>query len=177
MSLAISFFQHYLRPLAYALESNRGKEVIEASWEHRFTYDDFVIQVLVPEDLSQIMPDGSIRGEPSLVPVHISHIGRSYPFYVTKGAINVKRTPLLEVFAKPRVLAAIRDLVVFTSGLSPEQTILEKREIRNFARAIELLIEREYGPRTPHVKLCSIEAVSARQGSRTDRPRTSRRGR
>lgn len=108
-----------------------------------------------------------IRGVRQLVLANISYDRRPIEFYVKASEIETTRTPLLEAFAKPRLLltarVAIEAFAKFSDpgviGRTAEQKRIEKREIRNFEKTMAALIEERFGARTPHLKLCRIETL------------------
>jgi hypothetical protein len=170
--LAVGYFNNYIHRLAIELEESRGKP-INITMQGRqsgveLSYEDYVIRILIPDALSEIEPEGMIRGVRELVRANIESRGRAIEFYVKESEIEITRTPLLEVFSKPRLLLVAREAINAIAkfsdpgaiGRNDDQKRLEKREIRNFEKTMAALIEERFGARTPHIKLCRIETLS-----------------
>ena len=91
---------------------------------------------------------------------------RDFSFYIRAKDYNrnPKRAP--SAFDIPTTLLACRNAIELilggrSVGLTTNQERLEQREIRNFARTLRLLIDKEYGADTPCVKIDDMEYLKS----------------
>lgn len=133
----------------------RGQAVAEGT---PLSYNAFVLRVVIPDNLSAIMPDALVGNVQRLVQIKVSTPYRDFPFYVRARDQSPHPKRALELFDIPTTLLASRQAIELILkdafvGKNKDQEKLERREIRNFEKTLRFLMERDYGPNPPYLKL------------------------
>jgi len=139
-ALAIGYFNNLV---AITCESLCSKGTIEIQGK---TYNKFEFNIIMPIDL-----DADIKKRAALFfrknnlhQVPLDTAGRSYPVFVTQGSED----DVLKIYDMPTTLNGIdKAIELFMRkghiGKSTQQKLLEERELRNFQRTLQLLIDND----------------------------------
>lgn len=173
-ALAIGYHENFISKVVAALQEKKdlrlkltrtgaeakkcaqcGQALTEAT---PLSYDAFVLRVIIPTDLSAIGPKGLPTSLQSLVQIRVSTPYRDFPFYIRARDQAPEPKRCLELFDLPTTLLASRQAIELILkdafvGKNRDQEKLERREIRNFEKTLRFLIERDYGPNPPYLKL------------------------
>ena len=141
-ALAIGYFRNFVLPVCQELTRRRSVEI--GTMEVDISQDNFDFTIVLPKTLS----DASTQGASKFVKssgakdFQLNCGPRSYPFYVRSElrdgrAVFYDYPTTLNASQKAIQLALHRSSL----GVSDEQRTLEAKEIANFRRTIEILLE------------------------------------
>jgi hypothetical protein len=173
-ALAVGYFENFVSKVVPALGNKRELEMKRklTDAEGRKTeerchlaYDSFVLHIVIPNNLSEVSKDNLQLRVSNLVHISIETPFRDFPFYIRSKDYNPESKAALSVFDIPTTLLASRKAVELilgggSVGLSSDQRIYERREIRNFERTLRTLLDKEYGEDNPYVKIESMEYLT-----------------
>jgi hypothetical protein len=145
------------------VKDRKGAETVERT---PLAYDSFVLHIVIPDKLSEITKGSLQSNVRTLVQIAIETPFRDFPFYIRAKDYNRNPKRALSAFDIPTTLLASRNAIELilggrSVGLTTDQERLEQREIRNFARTLRLLIDKEYGEDTPCVKIDNMEYLKS----------------
>lgn len=165
-ALAIGYHENFIKKVVSALTEGKGikKKTTRTGadgkpevLEEPLNYDSFSLRVIIPEMLVELDPNTLKMSVKNLVQIILATPYRDFPFYIRAKAPTPATAGSLELFDIPTTLLASRgaiDLLLHEStlGRSKDREKLEQREIRNFEKTLDLLIERDYGRDNPYVR-------------------------
>jgi len=175
-ALAVGYFENFVSKVVPALGSMQelhmkrkltdaeGKPTVERC---RLSYNSFVLNIVIPKNLSEVNPKSLQLRVSNLVHIAIETPFRDFPFYIRSKDYNPESKAALSVFDIPTTLLASRKAIELildgggSIGLSPDQKMYEHREIRNFELTLRKLIEKEYGEDNPYVKIESMAYLTS----------------
>jgi len=175
-ALAVGYFENFVSKVVPALGSMQelhmkrkltdaeGKPTVERC---RLSYNSFVLNIVIPKNLSEVSPKSLQLRVSNLVQIAIETPFRDFPFYIRSKDYNPESKAALSVFDIPTTLLASRKAIELildgggSIGLSPDQKMYEHREIRNFELTLRKLIEKEYGEDNPYVKIESMAYLTS----------------
>jgi hypothetical protein len=174
-ALAVGYFENFVTKVVPALcdkrelamkrkvKDEKGAEIVERT---PLAYDSFVLHIVIPDKLSEITKGSLQSNVRTLVQIAIETPFRDFPFYIRAKDYNRNPKRALSAFDFPTTLLASRNAIELilggrSVGLTTDQEQLEQREIRNFARTLGLLINKEYGKDTPCVKIDNMEYLKS----------------
>jgi len=175
-ALAVGYFENFVSKVVPALGSMQelhmkrkltdaeGKPTVERC---RLSYNSFVLNIVIPKNLSEVSPKSLQLRVSNLVHIAIETPFRDFPFYIRSKDYNPESKAALSVFDIPTTLLASRKAIELildgggSIGLSPDQKMYEHREIRNFELTLRKLIEKEYGEDNPYVKIESMAYLTS----------------
>jgi hypothetical protein len=174
-ALGVGYFENFVTKVVPALSEKRelamkrkirDRKGAEAVERKPLVYDSFVLHIVIPEKLSDVTKGSLPASVSKLVQIAIETPFRDFPFYVRAKDYNANPKRALSVFDIPTTLLASRNAIELilgdrSIGLTPDQERLEQREIRNFARTLQLLVNKEYGADNPCVKIDSMEYLKS----------------
>ena len=175
-ALAVGYFENFVSKVVPALVSMQklqmkrkltdaeGKPMVERC---SLSYNSFVLHIVIPEDLSEVSPKRLPLIVSNLVQIAIETPFRDFPFYIRSKDYNPESKAALSVFDIPTTLLASRKAIELildgggSVGLTTDQKMYERREIRNFELTLRKLIEKEYGENSPYVKIESMAYLTS----------------
>jgi hypothetical protein len=138
--LAIGYFENFVAPVCEYLSSGNAVEVNGTS------YSQFKFKIILPSNLDSDIKKraNAFYKKKQFEPLRIPSSGRQYPLYV---AIDTENN-LLVLSDMPTTLSGIDKAIDMYLrkghiGKSPEQQLLEDRELRTFQTVLEHLIKED----------------------------------
>jgi hypothetical protein len=174
-ALAVGYFENFVAKVVPALGNKRELEMKrrrtdaegrETEDRCRLSYDSFVLHIVIPNKLSEVSKGSLQLRVSNLMHIAIETPFRDFPFYIRGNDYNSESKAALSVFDIPTTLLASRKAIELilgggSVGLTSDQEMLERREIRNFERTLRTLLDKEYGEDNPYVKIDAMECLTS----------------